>query len=97
MRGEEALQEGEILVVRFPKTGFKVLEGEVTKRQLEGGGLEMFCQERAEESWVGDQAAHNRSRHFFLKHLRVKTPVVMISGVGEFFFQGSTPIFPLSI
>ena len=44
---------------------FKVLEGEVTKRQLEGGGLEMFCQERAEESWVGDQAAHNRSRHFF--------------------------------
>ena len=40
---------------------FKVLEGEVTKRQLEGGGLEMFCQERAEESWVGD---HNRSRQF---------------------------------
>ena len=63
MRGEEALPEGEIVVVRFPKTGFKVLEGEVTKRQLEGGGLEMFCQERAEESWVGDQAAHNRSRH----------------------------------
>ena len=68
------------------------------QRQLEGGGLKMFCQERAEESWVGDQAAHNRSRQFiFLKHLRVKTPVVMICGVGEFFFQGSTPIFPLPI
>ena len=40
-------------------------EGKVTKRQLEGGGLKMFCQERAEESWVGDQAAHNRSHHFF--------------------------------
>ena len=61
MRGEEALLEGETLVIRFPNKGFKVLEGEVTKRQLEGGGLEMFCQERAEESWVGD---HNRSRQF---------------------------------
>ena len=65
MRGEEALLEGETLVVRFPNKGFKVLEGKVTKRQLEGGGLKMFCQERAEENWVGDQAAHNRSRHFF--------------------------------
>ena len=65
MRGEEALLEREILEVRFPNKGFKVLEGEVTKRELEGGGLEMFCQERAEESWVGDQAAHNRSHYFF--------------------------------
>ena len=97
MRGEEALLEREILEVRFPNKGFKVLEGEVTKRELEGGGLEMFCQERAEESWVGDQAAHNRSRIFFFNYLRVKTPVVMISGIGGFFFQGSTPIFPLPI
>ena len=33
---------------------------------------------------------------FLKKHLRVKTPVVMINGEGEFFFQGNTPIFPLS-
>ena len=59
-RGEEALLEGETLVVRFPNKGKVTTD----QRQLEGGGLKMFCQERAEESWVGDQAAHNRSRQF---------------------------------